>query len=73
MLVLDGDGAHLAALALHGESVFVQRLPRCRGVHAEALVDTKSRIAPEVEGKNEVVAVFSHRLAAKKQPTALDC
>ena len=62
-LVLNGDGAHLAALAFHGEGVFSQCPFRCRCVYAEALVDTKSCMAPKVEGKNEVITVFGHRLA----------
>ena len=55
--------AHLAALAFHGEGVFSQCPFRCRCVYAEALVDTKSCIAPKVEGKNEVITVFRRCLA----------
>ena len=50
-------------LPFHGEGVFAQRLLRRCGVHTEALVDTKSCIAPKVEGKNEVITVFRHCLA----------
>ena len=47
----------------YGEGVFAQCPFGCRCVYAKALVNTKPRIAPKVEGKNEVITVFGHRLA----------
>ena len=52
-LILNGNDTHLVALALYSEGVFSQCPFRCRCVYAEALVDTKSCIAPKVEGKLE--------------------
>ena len=62
-LVLNGNDTHFAALAFYGEGVFSKCPFHCRCVYAKALVNTKPCIAPKVEGENEVVTIFRHRLA----------
>ena len=62
-VVLDGDDTHLAALALYGEGVLTQCLFRRSGVHAEALVDTQTGVAGQIQGKDVVLPLLRHGAA----------
>ena len=65
-LLIDGNSPHFAALALDGDGVLPERPLRRGGVDAEALVDPESRIAGQVQGKDEVIAVNT-------TPLSCDC
>ena len=62
-LIFDGDGTHLSALALHGEGVFPQCPFRSGSVHTEALMDTQSDIAGQIQGEDIVLPSLRHGTA----------
>ena len=62
-VILDGNDTHLAALAFHGEGVFTQRTFRSSGVHAEALMDTQTGIASQIQGEDVVLPLLRHGAA----------
>ena len=62
-VVLDGNDTGFAALALHGEGVFPQRTLRHSGVHTEALVDTQTGVAGQIQGENVVLPLLRHGAA----------
>ena len=61
-LVLDGNGAYLAALALDGDGVLAQRaFRRCR-IEPHDLMDTQSGEAAKIQRAGNVVAALGDRL-----------
>ena len=62
-VVLNGNDTHLAALAFYGEGVFPQRTLRRSGVHAEALMDTQTGIASQIQGEDVVLPLLRHGAA----------
>ena len=62
-LIFYGDGAYLAALALHSEGVFTQRVFGGGGVHTEALVDAQTGVAGQIQGEDIVLTPLRHGTA----------
>jgi len=60
---LDGDDTNFTALAFHGEGIFTQRTLRRGGVHAEALMDTQTGVAGQIQGENVVLPLLRHGAA----------
>lgn len=57
--IFDGNGAHLAALALDGDGVFFQSL-LCRGsINAEALMDAQTGETAQIESQNVIPPVIA--------------
>ena len=62
-VVLNGNDTDFAALAFYGEGVFPQRTLCRGGVHAEALVDTQTGIAGQIQGEDVVLPLLRHGAA----------
>ena len=62
-VVLDGNDTYLAALAFHGEGVFAQRTFRDSGVYAEALMNTQTGVAGQIQGEDVVLPLLRHGTA----------
>ena len=62
-VVLNRDDPDFAALAFHGEGVFAQCALRRGGVHTEALVDTQTGIASQIQGEDVVLPLLRHGAA----------
>ena len=56
-LLIDGDRAYLAALALDGDGVLPECPFRRGGIDAKTLVDAETGIPGQVHGKDEVITV----------------
>ena len=62
-LILDGNGAHLAALALDGDGVFTQSLLGSSGINSETFVDAQTSETPQIEGQNVIPPIIAQRSA----------